>query len=74
MLTPRLVVDLSNKSARLHTDHTDRAHLAWSGVTRTSALPLAHAAGWIPAGPWELTIPPDGFWCPVRPCTTKEQQ
>jgi hypothetical protein len=67
----RLVVDLSNKSARV-ADGTGRALLAWSGVTRSSAVPLAHAAGWRRAGGWELTSPPDGFWCPVEPCETGE--
>lgn len=67
MTTPHLVVDLSTKHAEIR-DDTGRAEWIWSGVTRTTALPLAHAAGWLPAGPWTLTSPPDGFWCPLRPC------
>lgn len=67
----RLVVDLSNKSAQV-VDVTGRSLLAWSGVTRSAAVPLAHAAGWRRAGGWELTYPPDGFWCRVEPCETGE--
>jgi hypothetical protein len=63
----KLVIDLSNKSAEIR-DTTGHTKWIWSNVTRTTALPLAHAAGWIPAGPWQLTSPPDGFWCPLRPC------
>jgi hypothetical protein len=62
----RLVVDLLNKSAQIQTN--GRALLIWSGVTRSTAEPTAHAAGWRRAGPWSLTSPPDGFWCPVRRC------
>ncbi len=62
-----LVVDLSNKSAEVRTD--GRTQLIWSGVTRRTAEAKAHAAGWRRSGEWVLTSPPDGFWCPVRPCT-----
>jgi hypothetical protein len=63
----RLVVDLSNKSAEVR-DGDGRTVLIWSGVTRSTAEPKAHAAGWRRAGPWQLTSPPDGFWCPVEAC------
>jgi hypothetical protein len=70
-MSVRLVVDLSNKSAQV-IDKGGRSLLAWSEVTRSSAVPLAHAAGWRRAGGWALTYPPDGFWCPVEPCETGE--
>jgi hypothetical protein len=70
-MSARLVVDLSNKSAQVLDG--DRSLLAWSGVTRTGAEPLAYAAGWRRAGGWELTSPPDGFWCRVEPCETGEK-
>jgi len=71
-MSARLVVDLSNKSARI-VARDGRSLLAWSSVTRSSAVPLALAAGWRRAGSWELTYPPDGFWCRVEPCETGEQ-
>jgi hypothetical protein len=69
-MSVRLVVDLSNKSAQVLDG--DRSLLAWSSVTCRTAEPMAHAAGWRRAGSWELTSPPDGFWCPVEPCETGE--
>lgn len=61
------MVDLANKCAEVRVDgHTE---LIWSGVTRRTAESKAHASGWRRAGEWQLTTPPDGFWCPVRPCT-----
>lgn len=60
----RLVVDLSNKSARI-VDGEGRSPLAWSGVTRRTAVERATAAGWFVSEDWQLTSPPDGFWCPV---------
>lgn len=63
-MTARLVVDLSNKSAEVR-DTTGRTLLIWSGVTRSSAEPLAASAGWLRNGPWVWTSPPDRFWCPV---------
>jgi hypothetical protein len=65
-------VDLSNKSAFITTP-TGRTLAAWSGVTRRTALELAQAAGWTPAGEWALTYPPDGFFCPVRPIQEDHQ-
>lgn len=65
-MTTRLVVDLSNKSAEVRV--SGRTELIWSGVTRRTAAERAHAAGWVRCGEWELTSPPDGFWCPLRPC------
>jgi hypothetical protein len=61
---PRLVVDLSNKSAQL-LDSEGRTTLIWSGVTRRTAVDAATAAGWYVSQDWMLTSPPDGFWCPV---------
>lgn len=63
-----LVVDLSNKSAEVR-DSSGHTDLIWSGVTRTTAETTAWAAGWRRAGEWKHTSPPDGFWCPVQPCT-----
>lgn len=65
-MSARLVVDLSNKSAQL-LDMAGHSLMAWSGVTRTTVLPKLHEFGLAPAGPWELTSPPDGFWCLVEP-------
>lgn len=72
-MTARLVVDLSNKSAEIR-DHTGRCVWIWSGVTRTTVLPLVHAAGWLPTAGWELTSPPDGFWCPLKPCHERTRE
>lgn len=65
-MSARLVVDLSNKSAWLE-NLPDDEHWAVSGVTRTTALPLAAQFGYQPVGPWAWTSPPDGFWCLVEP-------
>jgi hypothetical protein len=53
-----LVVDQSNKSAFI-VDQNGKTQEAWSGVTRRTAV------GWYVSEDWELTSPPDGFWCPV---------
>lgn len=69
-MTTKLVVDLSNKTAQVQVG--DRTEWFWSSVTRRSAEAMAHAAGWRRTGDWQLTSPPDGFWCPVQPCTQKD--
>ncbi len=65
MTGSRLVVDLSNKSAQLIIP-SGKSLMAWSDVTRRAAAERANQYGWIIAGKWEHTSPPDGFQCPVR--------
>jgi hypothetical protein len=60
-----LTVDLSNTSAFV-TDLDGNTLVAWSGVTRRTALLRAESAGWVPTTKWEHTTPPDGFWCYVN--------